>query len=584
MADDASMKTNDSTRIDGPLSVRTQRTIHSSENLLIQGEYFTTNGCVFVSFGTRDYAMEPFGDAVFARYGLNVIHVMSRGPHWYQYPDLPQALEALATATAEFERVITYGASMGAYGALLFARRLKASLSIAYSPQYSIDPAKAPYEIRYRADAKAIQAEHGFLHDDIGAGMNPAGRSLVLYDPHDLDIEHIRRLRACGPIEEVLVPFASHRPIVVLAEMGLASRLLVHAAADMLNPKALRRDIRLHRNRSSTYLRAAARRLQRRQGAGTAELLRRTAAALRPNDITWLADDVVRLVKFGEQALATRHLQRLLQDIPFVSKLPSVGFVLKHAALLATPEELSKVEATLAPLIVPGVKLKKSLAPLHALMMLAGVQAAAGATAAAEASLARALKEPTGASFRLEAARLYDSIGQAETAQRLARLVLEAEPGDHDAATFLAERLAPAEAGAVLQAADAANPLPPRQALRLARHLVEQGEAAAALALCNRVLANDPADHAVLKLRAITLAAQGRHDEACRDFLLMREVPTMQLDGLVGMAKSFEALGLAAAAAELARQALVLAPKRGDMIRLLGRLASAGPSQDAPAG
>lgn len=104
---------------------------------------------------------------MFARYGINVIHFTCRGPQWYQYSDAETAGRALGRAAAAFDYIVTYGASMGGYGALLFARHAGAHMTLAISPQYSMDPAKAPFEHRFDVDVLGIFDAGGFI-------LNPA--------------------------------------------------------------------------------------------------------------------------------------------------------------------------------------------------------------------------------------------------------------------------------------------------------------------------------------------------------------------------------------------------------------------------
>jgi hypothetical protein len=133
------------TSTDGRLRVE----IYQSPNFTIFGQYFSTGGTVIIAFVPRHSQLRPFGDPMFAKYGINVIHFTCRGPHWFQYPDAEAAGRALGAAAAGFDHIVTYGTSMGGYGALLFARHAGAHLTLSIAPEYSVDPTKVPFEHRY---------------------------------------------------------------------------------------------------------------------------------------------------------------------------------------------------------------------------------------------------------------------------------------------------------------------------------------------------------------------------------------------------------------------------------------------------
>ena len=67
-----------------------------------------------------------FAEGFCARHGLDAVHVLCRGDDWYQYADMPAALEAVAEAGRGYGGLVTYGASMGGYQAVKAAARLGA--------------------------------------------------------------------------------------------------------------------------------------------------------------------------------------------------------------------------------------------------------------------------------------------------------------------------------------------------------------------------------------------------------------------------------------------------------------------------
>lgn len=103
-----------------------------------------------------------FGEAFFDANGIDAIHVVPRNNDWYQYPEIDEACRRVRELTASYPHVVAYGQSMGAYGAIRLGGRVGAEAALAISPQFSIDPAVAPFEPRWVGDAGRLdfQVEH----------------------------------------------------------------------------------------------------------------------------------------------------------------------------------------------------------------------------------------------------------------------------------------------------------------------------------------------------------------------------------------------------------------------------------------
>lgn len=121
-------------------------------------------------------AAKGFGEGIFTSRGIDELHIVPRRNHWYQSPEMADAAR-LAREFCQGRQAVTYGSSMGGYGAALFSARLGVP-AVCLAPQFSLDPAVAPWETRWREDAKSIQ------HFDTAA-MTRYGRAtgFLFYDP-----------------------------------------------------------------------------------------------------------------------------------------------------------------------------------------------------------------------------------------------------------------------------------------------------------------------------------------------------------------------------------------------------------------
>ena len=119
--------------------------------------------------------------------------------------------------------MVSYGHSHGGYGALKFGSALDASLSVAFSPQWSIDPALVgSFDKRYtRCFRPEWRNGRAILSSDISR------RGIVVYDPYDpCDASHVERLASLPRVSTVKVPFSGHETIRLLTESGFSRGLL----------------------------------------------------------------------------------------------------------------------------------------------------------------------------------------------------------------------------------------------------------------------------------------------------------------------------------------------------------------------
>jgi len=160
-----------------------------------------------------------FAEEFAISHAIDVIYVRCQTNAWWQYPEMADALAVIAGFAADWSRVITYGSSMGGYAALRYADMLGAAAAIAISPQYSIDPATAPWEHRYDEEASAID----FIHDPL-IEARAACRYIAVFDPiNPWDARHIERIKGDIPLEEIKFPLSGHPSFDYLNRIGLVS-------------------------------------------------------------------------------------------------------------------------------------------------------------------------------------------------------------------------------------------------------------------------------------------------------------------------------------------------------------------------
>ncbi len=189
------------------------------------------------------------------REDVSALGFVASRPNWFPEAEMTRAIAALAAAEGgsilrRHDRIITYGFSMGGYGALKYAARLGADVALAFTPQFSIDPAEVdPADRRYtQFFDPALNAAMAVTAADLGA------RNFVVYDPASaLDRAQAEMLGRFDRLERVILPCALHDTIRVVTESRLGADLLRLLAERDLSAATLRRLFRSGRARSRTY-------------------------------------------------------------------------------------------------------------------------------------------------------------------------------------------------------------------------------------------------------------------------------------------------------------------------------------------
>lgn len=196
-----------------------------------------------------------FGEEHFRARGVDAIHVLSRENRWYQHPELMDALAAVAAATAGYERVIAYGSSMGGYGALRYGALCGANVGLALSPQFSVDPAIAPFDRRWADDVARIA-----FRDDAGLPVLPL--QYIAYDPRDAhDRRHFDLFAAHSPTIGLPVPHGGHPVGSYLLETDLLRPLLEQIESGRFDHRAYAGELRRRRRASGHYFYVLAHRM-----------------------------------------------------------------------------------------------------------------------------------------------------------------------------------------------------------------------------------------------------------------------------------------------------------------------------------
>lgn len=239
---------------------------HESDKLVIS---FSARNSSLKKLRTPAEQMTGPGQSFFESRSLPCLMFCARWNHWWQSDEMDQAIAIIKQLGIldRYAEIITYGMSMGGYGALMYSQKLGASRVLAVAPQYSIDSNKVKEETRWYEDRKTLR----FKYDDMEIGLIKTGDVAVVYDPlFDLDRIHAEKVRSHRPITALRTPFGTHTVGRLLDDMGIFSSLIETFLKQGVDRSAFRTRVRNHRRLSPVYLTNQARALQKRRRIGDA--------------------------------------------------------------------------------------------------------------------------------------------------------------------------------------------------------------------------------------------------------------------------------------------------------------------------
>ncbi len=139
-----------------------------------------------------------FGERFLLENNYATVSVLTNSAHWFRDRDVQDYLRGpqLRCFLADFDRVHTYGSSMGGFAAIVFAEVLGASNVVAMQPVSSLRTDLVPWEERF-VNGRKLDWSGAFADAAEVVGKCPS--VWALYDPDNVDARHAERLAAAAP-------------------------------------------------------------------------------------------------------------------------------------------------------------------------------------------------------------------------------------------------------------------------------------------------------------------------------------------------------------------------------------------------
>lgn len=186
---------------------------------------------LLITFAPKFYVAENgrfWGHTLAEQLHCPCLAFVSKNPTWYPADEMRVLAKAVRPHTSSRKRIINYGASMGGYAAIKYARLMNATTTIAMSPQYSIDPADVPFDPRYKSFFNKA------LHDRMRIKPEDCtGRIFVIADPWlESDKGNVALIGAASHCAVTVPAFMSDHNTVILFRSSRRVRSLFEAAEE----------------------------------------------------------------------------------------------------------------------------------------------------------------------------------------------------------------------------------------------------------------------------------------------------------------------------------------------------------------
>ncbi|MEP3634424.1 MAG: hypothetical protein ABJQ23_01000 [Shimia thalassica] len=166
--------------------------------------------------------------------------------NWYRQHGLFEFLKSLGEVSffASFDRVMTYGGSMGGYGAIAFADVCQADIVLSMNPQATLNTEIASWEPRFKGGKAEDWSGPLCLASE---GCKNAAEVYLVFDRRfDLDRKHIELLDI-PYANELNIPYVGHFIPRHLKNMGFLGDLYYSIAEGEYDPVSWRRNFRKRR-------------------------------------------------------------------------------------------------------------------------------------------------------------------------------------------------------------------------------------------------------------------------------------------------------------------------------------------------
>lgn len=180
----------------------------------------------------------PFGPRFFAKHDIPAFFVCQKKNVWWHTNEINDVINLIRGKVTEVE-LVTYGSSMGGYGAIYLAAQFDSAVALAVAPQIVIKNHLVDVDLRWTNDWVGINKSYDEF--DILSSDGYKGVRIVMGDDkHPLDSIHFNLYRAYEGSKNLFVslPYVMHDAARVLVKSEHFKRMLINLAQKNYVPNA----------------------------------------------------------------------------------------------------------------------------------------------------------------------------------------------------------------------------------------------------------------------------------------------------------------------------------------------------------
>ncbi|HBH9214098.1 TPA: hypothetical protein KYC37_005265, partial [Escherichia coli] len=203
-----------------------KRLIYKGQHIALYIDDVSTSNVIFTFSGHGANPKDLYGDGFIQSLGFSGVFFVALANHWWQTRELDEAINIANANTENHTNRIVYGQSMGGYGALLCAAKLK-SRAVVTAPQTTLNAKNAKIPQSWMKDIN----QYPVIRDNLASELISVESIKIIYDVKDRwDVSHVNYLKShIKWIDEYTIPYATHNLPRTLREMGIISSVISSA-------------------------------------------------------------------------------------------------------------------------------------------------------------------------------------------------------------------------------------------------------------------------------------------------------------------------------------------------------------------
>lgn len=205
----------------------------------------------FSNFFSGPGEAPPFAEKYLLKNRLASVSLRAKRNHWWQTKEKRYATALIRKYVVGYSQRVTYGTSMGGYGALAWAGDVLATRALTIGPQTVITDPSVPLHTGWRREIDRFGVIRDAVDKDLPADLVPD----VIFDPFwRFDVQHVRWLSQRRAVNSVSFPFATHSVLETFKQAGILQTTFPQLLRGTIAIPELKTLYRANRAKSFNYL------------------------------------------------------------------------------------------------------------------------------------------------------------------------------------------------------------------------------------------------------------------------------------------------------------------------------------------